>query len=255
MCSPKVAEHANIIQYKHAWVEEFAAGPFTPTVPCLFILMEWASGGSLQDCPEYAVQNWRLLFTELCAAVGHLHRQGLVHGDLKPSNVMLRNSGGECHVILSDLGQCREPSSPSVVESTTIGTIEYMSPELARRELDPSLKIHYEKASDIWSLGMILYWMLNKGVLPFASQDNAEILNELASLSQSRVDALFAGSSPERKALRAMLRVDPAKRPTINDIIDMLSISEKKANRAFLSIAVAIFALALLLFGIKKATA
>ncbi|RKP09926.1 kinase-like domain-containing protein [Thamnocephalis sphaerospora] len=111
--------HPNIVDYKHAWLEQHQATTFGPRVPCLFILMECANGGNLE---EYLTVNdaeptssrqqrrhsqpnplantmvtLRLLPLDevehfmlgVCQGLAHLHRNGIIHRDLKPSNLLL----------------------------------------------------------------------------------------------------------------------------------------------------------------------
>ena len=56
MCRLK---HPNIIEYKHAWMEEWSGSPFAPRIPCLFILMEYADAGSLENVSMKALRMWR----------------------------------------------------------------------------------------------------------------------------------------------------------------------------------------------------
>jgi biotin operon repressor len=105
--------------------------------------------------------------TELCArlaeAVAHLHGQGLLHGDLKPSNVMVDAYGSP---RLIDLGTAHAAAHASRDEGFN-GTLGYVGPELLRGE-PPSL------ASDIYSLGAILYTLVARQA-PFRSGDPAAL--------------------------------------------------------------------------------
>jgi serine/threonine protein kinase/uncharacterized membrane protein len=101
-------------------------------------------------------------------ALDYAHQQGIVHRDLKPSNVMITNGG---LVYLMDFGLARDVASPSgvTVAGSWIGTPEYMSPEQANRQTSLS------PASDIYSLGLILYEMLT-GKLPFTGETVEEVI-------------------------------------------------------------------------------
>lgn len=105
--------------------------------------------------------------TELCArlaeAVAHLHEQGLLHGDLKPSNVMVDAYGSP---RLIDLGTAHPAAHASKDEGFN-GTLGYVGPEMLRGEA-PSM------ASDIYSLGAILYTLVARQA-PFRSGDPAAL--------------------------------------------------------------------------------
>jgi PAS domain S-box-containing protein len=104
----------------------------------------------------------------MTAALGQAHRQGLIHRDVKPANVMVDESG---RVWLTGFGVAskvlRERLTPALAEIVA-GSLAYMSPEQTgrmNRSIDPR--------SDLYSLGVILYEMLT-GALPFAAADPLE---------------------------------------------------------------------------------
>jgi serine/threonine protein kinase len=89
----------------------------------------------------------RRWFAEICAALRYLHARQIMHRDLKPPNVLLKNG----HVKLSDFG-----FSKVVVDmtATICGSPLYMAPEILQHE-------RYSHKSDLWSLGCILYELLH----------------------------------------------------------------------------------------------
>ena len=131
----------------------------------LYIVMEYVAGQSLgqkfriegpmppMDVASYAAQ----------AALGlaHAHGQGIVHRDVKPSNLFLSKDG---HVKVLDLGlsvlmEADGGSSFATADGIAVGTIDYMSPEQAcGKEVDGR--------SDLYSLGCAMYHMIS-GSLPF----------------------------------------------------------------------------------------
>ena len=103
-------------------------------------------------------------------ALAHLHERGFLHRDIKPGNIMVESSG---RARLIDLGLIRAlpegGRSTDDEETTTVGTVEYVSPEQARgrADLDPR--------SDIYSLGVTLYHMV-VGEVPFQGENDYETM-------------------------------------------------------------------------------
>lgn len=109
------------------------------------------------------------LMTQICAGVGYAHRAGLVHCDLKPQNILISPDG---IAKITDFGIARALTYMNPEEYTEIvwGSPQYFSPEQASGDM-PS------PASDVYSLGVVLYEMLT-GRLPFEAADST-LLAEL----------------------------------------------------------------------------
>lgn len=129
--------HANIIEYKHAWLEYHQLTLFGPSIPCLFILMQLAQGGNLE---EFILSNAQIdpsilcgLFTQICKGLSHLHRCGILHRDLKPSNILL-SSQESLQILITDFGECTSTSDSEASTNRTgaTGTIEFVAPELLK---------------------------------------------------------------------------------------------------------------------------
>jgi len=120
----------------------------------LFLSIEYLSGGTLSDRMKLglsfdsAVQIMRAI----ARALGYAHERGIVHRDVKPSNIMFRHDGTP---VLTDFGVARvvESKTMHTMAGLTIGSPGYMSPEQAMGE---SATIQ----SDLYSLGVVVYEML-----------------------------------------------------------------------------------------------
>ena len=135
----------------------------------LYFVMEYIEANNLklrinergalspEEILDYAVQ--------ILSALIHTHKNGIVHCDIKPHNIMLLNNG---KIKLTDFGIARFIDSKENVESdTAVGTAYYISPEQASGK-----KI--DQRSDIYSLGVMMYEMAT-GRLPFVASDTSTV--------------------------------------------------------------------------------
>jgi hypothetical protein len=134
----------------------------------LFLAMEFVDGVDLHEHvsrsgplhPDEAV----VLLAQMAWALDHLHRQGLVHRDVKPANFLVTYPDGRPLVKLTDLGLAREEGGTEfrlTRDGHTVGTIDYMAPEQACDSAAADIR------SDLYALGCTLFHMLT-GEPPFA---------------------------------------------------------------------------------------
>jgi serine/threonine-protein kinase len=110
------------------------------------LLMEYVEGQTLDEIEAPGIKQLILIFNQVAAALGHMHRRGVYHGDLKPSNIMVTHDG---RVKLIDFGTAWIKGDD---KSRVQGTPQYMAPEQATaRQVD--------ERTDIYNLGATMYRM------------------------------------------------------------------------------------------------
>jgi nucleotide-binding universal stress UspA family protein len=154
-----------------AHVPRFVAkGDFT-RVP--YIVMERIVGPTLKsrfDLAPLAIDDVVEIGWKVATALHELHRQHLVHLDVKPSNIMFRASG---EAVLIDFGLSRHARLPDLLEeefTLPMGTGPYMSPEQVRH-------VRHDPRSDLFGLGVLLYHLAT-GARPFGAPTSVRGLRE-----------------------------------------------------------------------------
>lgn len=148
----------------------------------LYLAMQWVDGQDLrtlldrqrQLTPDRTV----LIGTQLAGALQAVHDAGLVHRDVKPSNVLMRDIAGRDHAYLTDFGIAKMPGAQDDLTRTgwSVGTPGYLSPEQIRGQRPGP-------HSDLYALGCVLFEALT-GRRPFTGEN--DMVMQWAHLSSPR---------------------------------------------------------------------
>ncbi|KAK6026535.1 kinase domain protein [Ostertagia ostertagi] len=173
------------------------------------LVLEYAGGGELyayvHERGKLTENEAKPLFAQIVAAVSHMHKNNLVHRDIKAENIMFSAPGV---VKLVDFGfSCMLPSAAEQLK-TFCGSPPYAAPELFRDESYNGPKV------DIWALGVLLHFMLI-GVTPFRGETVPELKTAIL---QGTFNLPMYLEHSSRMLIESMLSKDPFKRPKIEDI-------------------------------------
>ncbi|KAF2482415.1 Ca2+/calmodulin-dependent protein kinase [Neohortaea acidophila] len=260
--------HENLITYHFVWLEEHQPSKFGPKIPCLWMLQDYCNGGDLhayvmgsgrEDPTLTEKQKQKLrrasrsdlepvtnlrgpsglsldeifsFFKDITSGLNHLHMKKYIHRDLKPSNCLLHLDGNNRpKVVISDFGEVQAAGAQRGSTGAT-GTISYCAPEVLQKSPVDGTFGSFTTKSDIFSLGMIVYFMCF-GRLPYNNADNINEENEDLDELRAEItkwpgfdDQLRARSDlPEKlyKYLKRLLSVDPNQRPSTSDILESIN--------------------------------
>ena len=153
-----------------------------------FIVMEYFDGETLDKMLEHSGRLSEKLAISMTlsmlAAANHAHTNKIVHRDIKPQNVLVKQGAP---LKIADFGIARRYANPKEIEAHAVGSVHYLSPEQAMGEVGDS-------RSDIYSIGVVLYEMLT-GKVPFEGETVTEVLRKHVELPPPSVRAVDSGLS------------------------------------------------------------
>ncbi|XWS44764.1 hypothetical protein CRYUN_Cryun15aG0075800 [Craigia yunnanensis] len=160
--------HPNIIRLLHVFQSE----------SCLFLVLEFCDGGNLASYIRHhgRVQEKiaRSFMQQLGAGMEVLQSHHIIHRDLKPENILLSCSRDDVVLKITDFGLSRSVD-PGKYAQTVCGSPLYMAPEVLQFQ-----RYDEKVMDDMWSLGAILFELLN-GYPPFCGRTNVQLLQNIKS--------------------------------------------------------------------------
>ena len=138
-----------------------------------YLVMRFIEGETLKARllkGELALPEILRIMKPVGAALAYAHQQGVLHRDVKPSNILLTPDGG---VFLADFGLARiaQAGESTLSQDTMVGTPQYISPEQARGDAD------LDARTDIYSLGVVLYELL-VGRVPYQADTPYAVIHD-----------------------------------------------------------------------------
>ncbi|CAI2297088.1 unnamed protein product [Caenorhabditis sp. 36 PRJEB53466] len=200
----KIRGHSNVVEL-HAVYE---------TASDVIIVLELVSGGELFDhvCAKECLDEVEAaaFVKQILLAVRHLHSLHVVHLDIKPENVMLKQRG-ESHIKIIDFGLSRE-IEPGATVKDMVGTPEFVAPEVVNYEpLSP--------ATDMWAVGVVTYILLSGGS-PFLGDNRDETFSNITRVRYHFSDRYFKNTSRHAKDFISRLFVrDVDQRASVDECL------------------------------------
>lgn len=203
----KVCKHQNVILCEDV-IEDF---------DYIYIIMEYMQCGDLENFiskfEEKVNQTIkRKIIIQIIKGVEYLHSHGIIHRDLKPENILLMDHNNEIIIKIADFGLSTVLSE---FEKTNegYGTIGYVAPEVLTRT-------PYNHKIDIWSMGVIIYYIIS-GELPFNNSEDEEKIAKSTVLDNLEFDELIWKNQPIEliEFICGCLEKDPRNRLSFKDLM------------------------------------
>ena len=184
----------------------------------IYIIMEYLSGG---DLLEFVGEKENLLtekisakiIKEIARGIKYMNLFGLIHRDLKPENIVFAKKNDITSLKIIDFGLTKTLGNDEKAKEA-IGTITYLAPEVFTHK-------PYNHKVDIWSIGIILYFLLS-GCLPFDDEKlDQDIIGKKVVFSNQEYPKEFFGdrSNSCLRLIDKCLEKNPEKRISINEFL------------------------------------
>lgn len=187
----------------------------------MYLVMELCDGGELNKLFTregiFSEADTRTFIHRLTSAVAYLHKNDIVHRDIKLENILISRNSDEpndrMNIKLTDFGLSVVKGGVGSDIQNMCGTPMYMAPEVIDNQ-------GYSQQCDIWSIGVIAF-LLMSGEPPFTGQDEEGLYDSIRKGELDFSTMAWQRISDEAKnAIQGLLKVDPAHRLTASELLD-----------------------------------
>jgi serine/threonine protein kinase len=152
-------------------------------------------GASNYDLTEEKCKRFTV---DLIKALNFIHERQIIHLDLKPQNIMMKNKKDEFHIKLIDFGLAKRLDRGRV-RTGFVGTVGFMAPEVANSQYGGHERDFATTATDLFSLGVIIYMLVSGGLEPFWDGNDVRAIKNTLRKEVSFAHSEFHGVSEEGK--------------------------------------------------------
>ncbi|KAG9249142.1 BcBCK1, mitogen-activated protein kinase [Calycina marina] len=217
-------DHVNIVQYLGCERKEMS----------ISIFLEYISGGSVGSClrkhGKFEEDVVSSLTRQTLSGLAYLHREGILHRDLKADNILL-DLDGTCKI--SDFGISKKTDNiyGNDKSNSMQGSVFWMAPEVVRSQGQG-----YSAKVDIWSLGCVVLEMF-AGIRPWSKEETVGAIYKLGSLNETPPIPEDVSKVITPKAIAFMFdcfTIVPSERPTADTLLSLHPFCEQNTNYNFL---------------------
>ena len=194
----------------------------------IYLILEYIKGGNLGEYSKkisynFSEEHAANIMNQIAKGIKYLHLFGIIHKDLKPTNIMITQQDTNGIIKICDFG-LSEILSGNEKTTNSAGTLTFYAPEVL-------LGIPHNKEVDIWALGVILYLLLS-GKVPFRDKSEKETMIKIVK-EELKFDKVHWGNKSQtvQDLIKSCLQKSKERRINIDDFINHLWFKNNKIKK------------------------